>query len=208
MASEPTLPPVLLRGLDRGESAVGRILLWVLAVFFAVLALIFVLAPDPWEDKVATLPWWLGCFGVMFAYAWWLSRKHQRVHRSALARIIVDQPQRITRVREELRRPNPVGTGIERVTVPFDGRTERRPRTAETARVLGVPFDTRSWICLTIEGKWIERKLVVRSRDAPELLSFLFDRLAVAHPACRWGDEESVGDLRSSSAERAIPARA
>jgi len=199
MGSEPPLPPVLLRGLDRGESGVGRLLLWVLAALFTVLAVIFVLAPDPWEEKVATLPWWLGSFGVMFVYAFWLSRKHRRVHRSALARIIADQPQRITGVREELRRPNPVGTGIERMTVPFDGHTERSPRTAETARVLGVPFDTRSWICLTIEGKWIERKLVVRSREAPELLSFLFERLAVAHPACRWGEGGTVGDYPGSS---------
>ncbi|MEM7151545.1 MAG: hypothetical protein AAF799_01840 [Myxococcota bacterium] len=184
--SAPTLPTVVLQGLDRGESRVGLIAFIVTVVFAAILAVLMVVLPDPKGEVPEVAPGMFGGLGALAAYFGWLSRKFMRVHRSGLGRVLLHHPDTIVSVRERIMT---AGTSsVSSTDVAYDGEREFQPRRAPDGNVLGVKMRARSWFHLKLRGKWIARKLVVPSEHAPELASWLFARVAEHNKECSWGD--------------------
>ena len=195
--SAPTLPSIVLQGLDRGESRVGRICLFVTLVFAAIIAVLMLVIPDPEGEAVEVAPGMFGGLGALAAYFWWLSRKFLRVHRSGLGKILLHQPERIIAVRERIMT---AGTSsVNSADFAYDGEREFQPRRAPDGNVLGVRMHARSWFFLKIQGKWIARKLVVPSPHAPELASWLFARLAEHNADCIWGEQPIASYVRNDT---------
>ncbi len=181
-----TLPKVVLDGIDRGESTVGRLLMYAVGALAVILAVLMLVLPDPGGEAKTVAPWMFGSLGLVLAYAWWLSRKRLRVARSGLGRTLVACPGDIVGVREQIVR---AGTGsVQYISFPYDGQREFNPRPVADGNVVGVRMRPRSWFHLKLRGKWIARKLVVPSDQAPALASWLFAKLAQANPECAWGD--------------------
>jgi hypothetical protein len=193
------LPRVVLDGIDRGESRVGRLLMWTIGGFAVIMGGLMFVLPDPGGEALTVAPWMFGSFGAAFAYAWWLSRKRLRVHASSLGRALLATPQDIVAVREEIVR---AGTGsVQRIGFAYDGEREFQPRPVPDGNVVGVRMRPRSWFHLKLRGKWLARKLVIPTEDAPQLASWLFAKVAAGNPECRWGQQGPVRNLVGDRAD-------
>ena len=192
--SKQPLPRRVLDAVVGGEPRVARVMLWFTLAFFAVMVLLFFVTPDPMEEKLPTVPWFLGAFGAMIAYWIWLIRKPRRAHRLPIARLLRDDPGAVVEVTEQVVRVVAGGGGVQRATVKFDGERELAPRKEQQARVLFWKMNVNSFISLKVRGKMIPKRLVVPTHKAPALLSWLFATLAKENPSCKWGDT-TVGGL-------------
>ena len=182
-----TLPQVVLLGLDRTESKIGTIMMWVSLPFVVVFVVAFFVSAEPMAEKVLAL-YLAGMFAFFTAAFFFMSRKRHRVHRSAFAQALLRHPERVERVTAELRVPQP--GGVRHVAVPMNGQLEFEPLPEQTTRVLFVKMYPRMWVNVKLKGKLVSRKLVVPQHRGAELLSWLFATVAAANPACGWGEAE------------------
>lgn len=196
--SARTLPKIVLVGLDRGESKIGRIMMWVVGVFFALMVVVFFLTPEPIEQKLPTVPWFLGAFGFFFGYFYWLSRKHLRAHRTFLARVLKDEPHRIEQVRVEVVVPR--AGGVSRGWMELNGEREFVPMEVPKGM-----FAPRTWVHMKVRGKLVSQKLVVQGARSAELLSWLFAHLSEHHRECKWGEVTIAERLGSAKAPSEVP---
>ncbi len=178
------LPPIVLVGLDRTESKLGKIMMWVSLPFVVVFLAAFAMSTEPMSAKLPAL-YLAGMFGVLSAIFFFMSRKRQRVHRSAFAKALLQRPETIASVTAELRTPQP--GGVRHVEVPLDGAVEFEPLPEQSTRVLFFKMYPRMWVHVKLEGKLFTRKLVVPAHRGAELLSWLFATAAAANPQCGWG---------------------
>lgn len=192
--SKRPLPRVVLEAVVGGEPRVARVMLWLTLAFFAVMVLLFFVTPDPMEEKLPTVPWFLGAFTAVIAFWIWLIRKPHRAHRLPIARVLADTPGSVVEVTEQVVRVVAGGGGVQRATVQFDGGRELAPRKEQQARVLFWKMNVNSFISLKIKGKVLPKRLALPTHKAPELLSWLFATLAKENPTCKWGDT-TVGAL-------------
>ncbi len=180
-------------GIDRSESKLGRIMLWVMIAFFGVMVAILFATPEPMEEKLPIIPYLVGVFGLFAGFFWWMSRKRLRLYGTTVAKLLLDAPGTIKRVRVEIVEPR-VG-GVARGWVSLDGEREFVPVPEQVVRVFGVPLHPRTWVYMEVEGKLVSRKLVVPRHMGAEVLSWLFATLAAANPECGWGKDTTIADL-------------
>jgi hypothetical protein len=186
-----TLPEIVLVGLDRTESKIGTIMMWVSLPFVVIFVAAFFMSDEPMAEKVPAL-YLAGMFGVFTAAFFFMSRKRHRVHRSSFAQTLLHRPETIRAVRAELRVPQP--GGVRHVAVPMNGQVEFEPLPDQTTRVLFFSVVPRMWVHVKLEGKLLARKLVVPQHRGAELLSWLFATAAEANPSCGWG-ETKISDI-------------
>lgn len=190
MVMEKRLPRIVLKALEGGESKFGKLILILGTLLFLMFAVIFVMTPEPWSEKIPAGLGILGGYAVYVAYGIWILRKPYRVHRMALAKVLRDRPQDVVSVHEIAIRPSATGQGIVTTRMAFDGEREFAPRPQRSVRVLGmIKVIERSQIFVKVKGKWLRKKMVVPFDVAPELLSWLFATMAAANPECKWGDK-------------------
>ncbi len=178
------LPQVVLVGLDRTQSKIGTIFMWISLPFVVLFLGIFVVSGDAMSDKVPLL-YLAGMFALFTAAFFYMSRTRHRVHRSALGRTLLERPEEIEYVKAELRVPQP--GGVRHVAVPMDGSTEFKPLPEQSVNVLFIKVAPRMWVSVKLRGKMLARKLVVPQHQGAELLSWLFATAASANPECGWG---------------------
>lgn len=193
--SANTLPKVVLLGLDRGETKLGRIMMIALGLFALLFGILLLVLPDPEGEAPEVAVWFFGVWAIMFAYSWWLSRKYLRVHRTRVARLLLERPHTIVAVREQTRRA--ATGGVETVDLPFDGERELQPRQTPGGNMVGIRLNAYSWFLLSVQGKWISRKIVVPTEHAPAVTRWLLEYLADGSPECRWG-ERTVAEVARS----------
>lgn len=179
-----TLPQVVLVGLDRMQSKIGTIFMWFSLPFVVLFLGIFAVSSDTMSEKVPLL-YLAGMFGVFTALFFFMSRTRHRVHRSALARALLERPEEVEHVKAELRVPQ--AGGVRHVAVPMDGSTEFKPLPEESVNVLFIKMAPRMWVSVKLRGKLFARKLVVPQHQGAELLSWLFATVASANVECGWG---------------------
>jgi|GEM_PF-2045835 len=193
MVMEKRLPRIVLKALEGGEAKFGKLILGLGTLLFLMFAVIFVMTPEPWQDKLPAALGIVGGYAVYVAYAIWIMRKPYRVHRMPLAKVLRERPEDVLSVHEIAIRPSATGQGIVTTRMAFDGEREFAPRPQRTVRVLGmIKVIERSQIFVKVKGKWLRKKMVVPFDVAPELLSWLFATMAAANPDCKWG-EKTVG---------------
>ncbi len=179
-----TLPQIVLVGLDRTESKLGKIMMWVSLPFVVVFVVAFFVSTEPMSAKLPAL-YLAGFFGLFTGFFFFMSRKRARVHRSGFAKALLSRPETITSVTAEIRTPQP--GGVKHVTVPLNGEVEFEPLPEQCTRVLFFKMYPRMWVHVKLEGKLFARKLVVPQHRGAELLSWLFATAAAANPQCGWG---------------------
>ena len=179
-----TLPQILLVGLDRSESRIGKIMMWVSLPFVPVFLAAFVVSAEPMSAKLPAL-YLAGFFALFTGFFFFMSRKRLRVHRSAFAKALLSRPETIASVTAEIRTPQP--GGVQHVAMPLNGEVEFEPLPEQCTRVLFFKMYPRMWVHVKLEGKLFARKLVVPQHRGAELLSWLFAAAAAANPQCRWG---------------------
>lgn len=179
-----TLPQIVLIGLDRSESKLGKIMMWVSLPFVVIFLVAFVASTEPMSSKLPAL-YLSGFFGLFTAFFFFMSRKRQRVHRSGFAKTLLARPEAIVSVTAEIRTPQP--GGVKHVPVPMDGAVEFEPLPEQSTQVLFFKMYPRMWVHVKLEGRLLARKLVVPQHRGAELLSWLFATAAAANPQCGWG---------------------
>ncbi len=179
------MPSVVLVGLDRSESKLGKIMMWVSLPFAIVFLAAFVISTEPMAAKLPAL-YLSGGFGLFTAVFFFMSRKRRRVHRSGFAKALLDRPETLSGVTAELRTPQ--AGGVRHVPVPLNGAVEFEPLPEQSTRVLFFKMVPRMWVHVRLEGKLFARKLVVPQHRGAELLSWLFATAAAANPQCGWGN--------------------
>ena len=180
-----TLPQIVLVGLDRTESKIGTIMMWVSLPFALIFVVAFFVSTEPMAEKIPAL-YLAGMFGLFTAFFFYLSRKRHRVHRSAFAQTLLHRPESIRAVSAELRVPQPVG--VRHIAVPMNGQVEFEPLPEQSTQVLFIKVVPRMWVHVKLEGKLLARKLVVPQHQGAELLSWLFATVAAVNPDCAWGE--------------------
>lgn len=178
-----TLPQIVLVGLDRSESRIGKIMMWVSFPLVLVFLVAFALSTEPMSAKLPAL-YLAGFFGLFTAFFFFMSRKRLRVSRSGFAKALLERPESIASVTAEIQTPQP--GGVQHVPVALDGTSEFEPLPEQCTRVLFFKMYPRMWVHVKLEGKLLKRKLVVPQHHGAELLSWLF-ATAAANPQCGWG---------------------
>ncbi len=180
-----TLPQIVLVGLDRMESKIGKIMMWVSVPFVVIFLTGFIVSSEPMPDKIPAL-YVAGMFAFFTGAFFFMSRKRHRVHRSSFAQTLLEHPERVERVTAELRVPQP--GGVRHVAVPMNGQVEFEPLPEQHSNMLFFKMYPRMWVHVKLKGKLIARKLVVPQHNGAELLSWLFATVASANPECGWGE--------------------